>query len=181
MRAVAIALLALAAPLAACAGDAPFARIVVRQDVPADVAAEIATVEERYRSVFADRLDCIGDVSLWLVSDVDGGDARYLPGRSWIEVEIPTSPARFRDSLAHELAHHVEASCEAGDELRRALIAVADPGGQWDGQERWEDRPSEQWAEAVVQLLLGERVRYGRRMPMSDEVMAAAEAWIGLG
>ena len=74
------------------------------QELPADVRAEVDTTWAAFLDVFGSRRRCFGDVALRLVGDVDGGDARYDLDEALIEIEIPTSPARFRESLAHELA-----------------------------------------------------------------------------
>lgn len=149
------------------------------QDVPDDVVAEARTAIASFAEVFAARRDCIGGSTVVLVDVVEGGDARYDRETSTIEIEIPTTPARFRESLVHELAHHVEDSCADGHRLRTAVsTAVGGPGTPWSSQRLWADRPSEQWAEAVVALVLTERRLHGASMPLASEVMDAARSWI---
>jgi hypothetical protein len=154
------------------------ADLVTDQDLPADVRAEVDTTWAAFLEVFGPRRHCFDDVRLRLVGEVGGGDARYLPDGRRIEIEIPTSPARFRDSLAHELAHHVEHSCGAFGELRREFAALPGLAGRdWnDEDDRWEDRPAELWAEAAVELVTGTRVRTGRTFDLptgSTEIVAA--------
>ena len=60
----------------------------------------------------------------------------------------------------------------------RAIYNGSLTGGEtWSGQARWEDRPAEHWAEAVVEVSLGERVRFGRSMPLDPAVVEAVRAW----
>lgn len=147
------------------------------QPVPVDVEAEARTAVAAFVDRFASRRDCVGGAEVVLVDDVPAGDARYLAAGATIEVEIPTSPRRFRDSLVHELAHHVERRCADSGTLRAAVLAVTGDGA-WSGQPRWADRPAELWAEAVVEIVLGERVRFGRTVPLDPALVDAVRAWI---
>jgi hypothetical protein len=147
------------------------------QPVPADVEAEARTAVAAFVDRFASRRDCVGGAEVVLVDDVPDGDARYLGADATIEVEIPTSPRRFRDSLVHELAHHVERRCADSGTLRAAVLAVTGDEA-WSGQPRWADRPAELWAEAVVEIVLGERVRFGRTVPLDPALVDAVRAWI---
>lgn len=149
----------------------------MRQRVPPVVEQEVRATVAAFVVVFAARRECIGGAELDLVRHVDDGDARYVAAEDLIEIEIPTSPRRFRESLVHELAHHVEHSCSDADRLRsdvKAAIGATD----WTGQDRWEQRPSELWAEAVVELVLGDRVRFERSLPLDARVVGAARRWI---
>ena len=78
------------------------------QDLPEPVRVEIDHVVERFRAVLPARQRCIPSATVELVGGLPEGDARYLVADRTIQIVIPTSPRRFRDSLAHELAHHVE-------------------------------------------------------------------------
>ena len=112
-----------------------------------------------------------------LVDDVPDGDARYLRAEAVIEIEIPTSPRRFRDSLVHELAHHVERRCPDFPVVRNEVLAITG-ADSWTGQPRWADRPSELWAESVVEVVLGERVRFGRTVPLDPALVEVVGSWI---
>ena len=155
------------------------AELVAPQDLPADVRAEVDGAWTDFLAVFGSRRHCFDDVSLVLVAAVDGGDARYLPAEARIEIEIPTSPRRFRDSLIHELAHHVEHTCPAFAALRAELIAILGPDDPpWsDEADPWAERPSELWAETAVELVAGERVRTGRTVELPDGWTAAVARW----
>jgi hypothetical protein len=92
------------------------------QDFPPDVAAAVDETWARFEGVFADRLDCMDPVWLVLVDDVADGDALYLPDGQTIHIQIPTSPARFSESLVHELAHHLDATCDEQKDLRQDFL-----------------------------------------------------------
>ena len=147
------------------------------QAVPADVERETRTAVAEFVEVFGARRACIPTAHVVLVRDVDGGDARYLADSAVIEIQIPTTPARFRESLVHELAHHVEHTCAAFADLRDKWLSRSGDD-TWSRQERWEDRPTEQWAEAAVDLVLGERLLHGDEMTIDAELVALAGDWL---
>jgi hypothetical protein len=146
------------------------------QPIPADVETEARAAVADFVDVFAARRDCMGTAEVVLVDEVDGGDARYVDVDGVIEIEIPTTPERFRESLVHELAHHVERTCPDFAVLRGTWAEQT--GIDWSGQDRWEDRPSEQWAEVVVEMVLGERMLHGDEMPIDADLVVLAVDWI---
>lgn len=152
------------------------AELVVVQDVPDDVRRELAASWERFEQVFPARLTCIDEVDVVLVGEVADGDARYLRSEATIEIEIPTTPARFRESVAHELAHHVEWTCPAFSSLRREILLELDTD-DWSTGPSWFETPSEIWAEHVVELVDGERRRHRDEIPADPAVLALIERW----
>jgi hypothetical protein len=160
---------------AGSSGAEPVVR--TRQRVPPEVEQEVRATVADFVAVFETRRGCIGGAELLLVRRIDDGDARYVAAEDLIEIEIPTSPRRFRESLVHELAHHVEHSCADADVLRTDVM-TAMGATDWTGQERWEQRPSELWAESVVEIVLDERVRFERFVPLDRGVVDAVRRWI---
>ncbi|MGA1052490.1 MAG: hypothetical protein ACO4AY_12410 [Ilumatobacteraceae bacterium] len=171
-----VAALILTAVGVGCGGAPDEPRLLVPQAVPDDVRSELDVVWSDFRRVFAGRLGCVPDVTILLVGDVVGGDARYVVADARIEVRIPTTPARFRESVAHELAHHVEHTCREFDELRVQLNRGFWTG-TWESGDDWWDTPSEQWAEHVVELINGGRVRHTTEMPIDEAALAMIRAW----
>lgn len=162
-------------------GDAGDAELIALQDVPADVRAELDLTWGHFLDRFEARTECFDDVSVELVRAVDGGDARYVVDENLIEIEIPTTPARFRESLAHELGHHIEHTCSDFAALRDELQPLlGGPDRAWAGGEVWEETPSELWAEAVVQLVNGERIRHADEVVVEPAVIDLIRSW-GLG
>lgn len=150
------------------------------QQLPVDVRAEIATVEQRFVDAFERRLGCVPPATLRLVGAVVGGDARYVVGDRRIEIAIPTTPARFRESLVHELAHHVEATCDDFDELRTSLAPLfGDSTEGWTAGTTWEEVPAELWAETVVLVVNGDRLLHADDMPLPPGAVEVVEAWAG--
>jgi hypothetical protein len=185
-RAGAIVLAAVVAAVAAAVGvgiavAAPSGSVEpvvrMRQRVPAGVEQEVRATVADFVAVFEARRGCLGGAELELVRELDDGDARYIAADRLIEIEIPTSPRRFRESLVHELAHHVDHSCPDAHVMRTDVM-TAIGATDWSGQQRWEERPSELWAETVVEIVLGERVRFERSIPLDERVVDAARRWI---
>lgn len=146
------------------------------QPVPVDVDTNARAAVASFVALLGARRDCVGTAEVVLVRDVAGGDARYLATDGTVEIEIPTTPARFRESLIHELAHHVEHRCPDFDRLRRSYVGRT--AIVWTGQERWEERPSEQWAELVVELVLGERMLHGDEMSIDPVLVELVADWL---
>jgi hypothetical protein len=151
--------------------------LVVPQDVPDDVRAELDIAWVRFLDRFDAQRDCFGDITVVLVRQVAGGDARYVVDGAVIEIEIPTTPARFRESFVHELAHHVEATCPRFRELRAELHPLLGPGRDWSDGAVWYDVPAERFAEHVVELVNGERVRHAAEIPIDARVTGLIAAW----
>lgn len=153
-------------------------RLLFVQDVPADVRSESNATVARFRGRFAGRASCVDDVSIELVRAVDDGDARYVTGERRIEIQIPTTPARYRESLAHELAHHLEWTCGEFGSLRVALEPLLGGDGvAWSVGPTWQETPSERFAEAVVELVNGERIRHVDTMPVDSAALDLIARW----
>ncbi len=158
--------------------EAPVNDLVFVQEVPADVRRESEVTWRRFTERFAARRSCWGPVSVELVGDVTDGDARYLTGSRRIEIQIPTTPGRYRESLAHELAHHLERTCPDFDEVRALLHPMlADSGQGWFDGPVWDAVPSERFAEAVVELVNGERIRHESDVQVDPTVVELLERW----
>lgn len=159
-------------------GDESDPRLLFVQDVPAEVRSETDAVFDRFRDRFSERASCIADVSVELVRAVDDGDARYVTGERRIQIQIPTTPGRYRESLAHELAHHLERTCSEFGSLQRSLEPLlAATGVAWSGGATWEESPSERYAEAVVELVNGERIRHVDTVPVDREALDLIARW----
>ncbi len=163
--------------VAACSdGDAAVLRPV--QELPDDVARLVDETWRRFEEVFPARIDCMEPVDLMLVRDVPDGDAAYRVDQRRIEIEIPTSPARFPESLAHELGHHLESTCPEHQALRASFVAAQGLVGEgWFGGDEWDRVPSEHFAESVVLLVNGERLLHDDLILLSPEAVEVVAHW----
>ena len=178
--------------LAALAGDVERQgppRLVIGPSVGADFEALAQETWAQFLQVFAERQACFGDVYLD-ASQVLDGRATYDPATATVTVRVPGTAAMLRSGLLHEWAHHVEFQCEAHRELRAAFLAAQglSPDTAWRpdtppasepddlAAREWAAIPSEQYAEAVIEVVLG-----GRPVPtnvrLSREAVAVVKAW----
>ncbi len=174
----------------ALAGGAVLARqprLVVAESVGADLEALALETWDQFLAVFWARRDCFGDVRLQ-ASYTLGSRAGYDPDTATVTVRVPGTAAMLQSGLIHEWAHHVEFQCEAHQELRAAFLAAQDLPADtpWRPDDAYRDRladapagdwaeiPSEQYAEAAVELVLG-----GRPIPTHAHVTLEAIGVVG--
>jgi len=162
-------------------------QLIVEDSVGADLEALARESWRHFLLVFGAREGCFGDVHLRAVWALDSR-AGYDPDTATVTVQVPGTPATLESALVHEWAHHIEFQCRAHTELRPAFLAAQGlpPDTPWrpDGLAGvlpagdWSTMPSEQYAEAVVEAVLG-----GRPMPtwvrVTPEAVAVVEAWAG--
>ncbi len=153
----------------------PVPRLITAQDVPPEVTESLSTTFADFLAAFPNHHDCIGAVGVVLVGDVPGGDASYDPTTRLIRIGIPTSPQRFPQLLIHELAHHLEATCDA-DELWPSVAAIQG----LDEEPRtavWFEDPSEHFADATVEMVLGDRSIHTGQIEIVPGTLDLIERW----
>jgi hypothetical protein len=178
-RAVALAVLlvgALAGALVLARADAgPIIRF--DETVPDDLGAVASAAWDDFLAAHPHRLNCIQPVTLTAAWQL-GDRAEYRPETATITLRVPGTAPNLSDSLVHEFAHHVEFTCPEHEELRGAFLeaqgfpATAD----WFEGSAWETTPSEQYAEATVEMVLGRRAHRGGII-VSDEAVAVVRQW----
>lgn len=162
--------------LKACpAGPCPC--LVLDGSVGADLASLAKETWGQFLAVFEARCGCFGDVRLVAARTLQTR-AGYFPESATASVRVPATRAMLQSALVHEWAHHVEFQCASQQDLRPAFLAAqllsldtpwrADfPSGL--AASELAETPSEQYAEAVVSLVLG-----GRPIPTGAHVTHAA-------
>jgi hypothetical protein len=172
-----IAPIALALGLASCSvwagagksqelASAHLPRLIVDDSVAGDLQALAEETWSLFLTTFQARTGCFGDVRLHATRDL-GDRAAYDPPTATVAVRVPASAVMLQGALIHEWAHHIEFQCDAHRVLRPAFLAAqglpADtpwrlsdtPASRSD--KAWADSPSEQYAEAVIEVVLGRR------------------------
>jgi len=160
-------------------------RVIIDASVDQDFAAVIQETWRQFLSVFAARRDCFGDVRV--KADYDLSDrAIYDPRTATVSVRVPERKAILQGALVHEWAHHVEFQCDAQAEMRAAFIEAQGlpantPWRLEDGTTNisssdWANIPSEQYAETVIVVVLGERP-VSTRAPITAEGIDVIKAW----
>lgn len=162
------ALLLLLSPLllACSAAPRPAPRLLADDSVGADLQAVADETWSRFLTLFEAKSDCFGDVRLHAAHDLPGR-AAYDPGSARVSVRVPATRAMLQSALIHEWAHHVEFQCPAQAALRPDFLAAQGLPADtpWRiayaaaglPESEWADIPAEQYAEAVVELVLGRR------------------------
>jgi hypothetical protein len=159
--------------------------LVFDDSVAADFQSLALQTWDRFLVVFQARSNCFGDVRLHAAYTLDSR-AGYDPKTATVTVQVPGTPAKLQSALVHEWAHHVEFQCTEHQALRAAFIAAQGlpPDTPWRPEGalsngstgEWAAAPSEQYAEATVELVLGRRP-----MPaparVSREALRVVEEW----
>ncbi len=82
----------------------------------------------------------------------------YDAETSTITIRIPGTAPRLAATMVHELAHHVDQVC-LPDGVRttfRRMQGLAEDAS-WDQGASWAEVPAEQFAEAMVEVVMGRR------------------------
>jgi hypothetical protein len=140
--------------------------LIFDESVGSDLQALALETWDRFLAVFQGRSGCFGDVHVRAAYQLDSR-AGYDPDSATVTVRVPGTPAKLQSALVHEWAHHVEFQCPEHQALRPAFLAaqglppdtlwrpdqvsVTMPAGEWAGI------PSEQYAEATIEAVLGKR------------------------
>ncbi len=140
--------------------------LVFDQSVGSDLRALAAETWDQFLAVFQARSDCFGDVHVRAAYQLDSRGG-YDPDTATVTVQVPGTPAKLQSALIHEWAHHVEFQCDEHQALRAAFLAAQGlaPDTPWRPAKtpvnlpagEWADIPSEQYAEATIELVLGRR------------------------
>lgn len=160
-------------------------KVIIDDSVHADFESVIQETWAQFVDVFAARTDCFGDVRVRADYDLSVR-AVYDPQTATVSVRVPERAAILKGALVHEWAHHVEFQCDGHAEMRAAFIEAqgipADTPWQSDGgsflifSSDWARIPSEQYAEATIVVVLGERP-VPTKAPITAEGMEVIRAW----
>jgi hypothetical protein len=144
---------------------------------PADYQAVALATWGRFVEGFPGRATCIAPVRVagaWELGD----RADYDPAVRLVTARLPGTAPNLTASLLHEFAHHLDFTCPELGPLRVAFLAAQGfpPGASWSEGATWETTPAEQFAEGVVEYVLG-RPPAHPRVSVSAEAIDAIRAW----
>jgi hypothetical protein len=145
--------------------------------VPQDVQALARATWERFTNAVPARWDCLAPVTLdeaWELED----RAAYDPDLRVVTLRIPGTAPNLEATLVHEFAHHLDFSCSdrAGVHARFLAAQGLSADTPWFAGGTWEQTPSEQFAEAMVVLVLG-RGSPPPRIMVTPRAVVAIRAW----
>jgi hypothetical protein len=155
------------------------ADLVIGDTLAADFAALAEATHGRFVEAAPAVAGCMGSLRLEAAAELDDL-ARYDQTTGIVYVRVPATAPSLEASLIHEFAHHLELACGSHLSLRSAFLRAQGHASDapWFGDAAWEQRPSEQFAEAVVQVVLGHRSRNQLRLRLEPEAVRLVEAWL---
>lgn len=145
--------------------------------VPDDLRAVATQAWNEFLAAHPARQRCIPPLRVsaaWEFAD----RAEYRPDSETVAIRVPGTAPNLRNTLIHEFAHHVEFTCPEHEELRAAFLeAQGLPAtAPWFDGATWESTPSEQYAEATAEMILGRRAHHGGVF-ITDEAAAVVRRW----
>lgn len=145
--------------------------------VPGDLRALATETWEDFLTAHQARRDCISPVVLSATWELDDR-AEYRPSSATVVIRVPGTAPNLRNGLIHEFAHHVEFTCPEHEQLRPGFLAAQGlpSSTDWFGGGVWETTPSEQYAEATAEVVLGRRAHHGGIF-ISAEAVAIVRRW----
>lgn len=160
-------------------------QLIIEDSVASDLSALAGDTWTQFLDVLEGRTGCFGDVRLRASRTLDDR-AAYNPDTATVTVRVPGSRALLQSALIHEWAHHVEFQCQEHEELRAAFMAAQGlpPDVPWRPDlapadipaSEWAEIPSEQYAEAMIVLVLGRR-QIPTVAPVKAEAVRVLAEW----
>jgi len=143
---------------------------------PQDLRDLATATWARFLDSIPARVGCVPDVTLrgaWTFRN----RASYDPDTEVVTLRIPGTAPNLAASMVHEFAHHVEFACAAQRPLRsRFMAAQGIPRGTpWRDGPEWSAIPSEQYAQAMIQVVMGRQLN--PLVPITPAAVAAIRDW----
>jgi hypothetical protein len=151
--------------------------VAFAEGVPHDLELLVRATWERFTDAIPARWQCLGPITVsgsWELDD----RASYDPDRRLVVVRIPGTAPNLQSSLVHEFAHHLEFTCPQQRSLRPDFLAAQGlpRDTPWFDGETWEQTPSEQFAEAMIEVVLG-RAPPPPRIAFTAAAVETIRAW----
>jgi hypothetical protein len=151
--------------------------LTLTANMPDDFKQLAASTWRRFVRAFPARAACLDPVtvdSAWEFRDRAAYDAEHRV----VTVRIPGTAPNLEASLVHEFAHHLDLTCGPHGRMRKSFLSAqgVSRGAPWWEGPTWEETPSEQWAEAVTEFVLGRRPGH-TRSATTPAALAIIRAW----
>ncbi len=156
-RQVTVVVAAASLAVAGLGASAPPPQLVLTSTTPDDVAVLAAATFDRFIEAAPATRKCIGTVRL-AAAWSHGDRGSYDADTATITLRIPGTAPRLASTLVHELAHHVDTAC-LPEQIRASFRSAQRVSGDapWDEGASWAEVPAEQFAETMVEVVLGRR------------------------
>ncbi len=162
-----------------------YPKLIIDPSVAADLRAVAVDTWVKFLTVFEARSNCFGDVRLGAARDLTSR-AGYDPAIATVTVRVPATATMLQEALVHEWAHHLEFQCEAHQQFRPIFLRAQGlpPDTLWrpdnnpanTPESAWANIPSEQYAEAAIELVLGRR-QIPTGVHLKPEAIQALAKW----
>ena len=116
--------------------------------------------------------DCIQGLIIRPAWELDDR-GRYLDGI--IDVRVPATAPRIEEVVVHEVAHHLDATCDQFDDVRDGFLTTQGSASPWNSGPSWEETPAEQFAEAVTIVVLDRQRAHNVRV--SPDAVDVVRRW----
>lgn len=171
------------AALSSCSQTSGPPELIIDESVAGDFETLAIETWDEFLTVFQARTSCFGDVRLHATRTL-GSRAAYDPASATVTVRVPGTSAMLQSALVHEWAHHIEFQCNQHKSLRPAFLNALGlpPNTQWRPEvlpvNTSADMPSEQYAEATIVLVLGQR-QIPNGVRITEDAIRVIEEWAG--
>lgn len=151
-------------------------RAAFTEGTPEDLRRLATQTWAEFIAAFPGHRHCIGPVTVAPATEL-GDRAEYEPEGMFVTVRVPGTAPNLRASLVHEFAHHLDHTCPRVRLFRPRFLAAQGmaPTRSWFRGASWEETPSEQFAEAAVEIVLGRTSRL--RLHARGDALQAMRAW----
>lgn len=145
--------------------------------VPDDLRAVAVEAWDGFLAAHPAREACIGSLTMSAAWELDDR-AEYRPATATMVIRVPGTAPNLTNDLTHEFAHHVEFTCPEHEELRPAFLAAQGfpASAEWFRGDTWETTPSEQYAEATAEAVLGRRTHHDGIF-LTEAAVAVVRQW----
>lgn len=104
-------------------------------------------------------------------------DERATYADGVISVRVPATAPRIEQSVIHELAHHLDATCPSVQDVRPLFLTAQQTDAAWDRGPTWAETPAEQFAEALTLVVLDRR--RANNVVVRSEAVDVVSEWAG--
>jgi len=156
-------------------------QLIIEDTVASDFETLAIETWAEFLSAFQAQNNCFGNVRLRAAHTLKSR-AAYNPDTATVTVRVPGTAAMLQSALIHEWAHHVEFQCPAHKSLRPAFLAAQHlpPNTPWQPDNTpandWDNIPSEQYAEASIEVVLGKR-QIPTKVHLTREAVDVVAKW----
>jgi hypothetical protein len=151
--------------------------LTLAANTPSDLGVLARRTWDRFLDAFPARRDCLAPVAVAGARQLDDL-ATYDPAQRLVTIRIPGTAPNLAATLVHEFAHHLEFTCPAHRGLRPLFLAAQGRrlDAPWFDGPSWARTPSEQFAHATSEVVLG-RSSPPVATAISDRAVRAIRAW----